>query len=82
MMDWPMHAFTSKALKSNKKDGKSTGFLWTRGGDQFEMEEIVGSLFGFLAVFAFKFAKSKFGIHSGTFSKEQSPCCRSHGSTD
>ena len=59
MMDWPMHAFTSKALKSNKKDGKSTGFLWTRGGDQFEMEEIFGSLFGFLAVFAFKFCQKQ-----------------------
>jgi len=28
-----------QVLKETKKDGKSVGFLWSQGGDQFEMEE-------------------------------------------
>lgn len=59
------------AMKASKKDGKNIGFLWTQGGDQFEMEEKLGLQFGFPAVIAVNFAKSKFGIHRGTFSKDQ-----------
>jgi len=59
------------ALKVTKKDGKSIGFLWSQGGDQFELEEQLGLQFGFPAVIAINFAKNRFGVHRGTFSKEQ-----------
>merc|ERR1712051_809444 len=59
------------AMKSSKKDGKNIGFLWSQGGDQFEMEEKLGLQFGFPAVIAVNFAKGKFGIHRGTYSKDQ-----------
>merc|ERR1719414_1393963 len=59
------------AMKASKKDGKDIGFLWSQGGDQFEMEEKLGLQFGFPAVIAVNFAKGKFGIHRGTFSKDQ-----------
>jgi len=59
------------AMKASKKDGKNIGFLWSQGGDQFELEEKLGLQFGFPAVIAVNFGKSKFGIHRGTFSKEQ-----------
>lgn len=60
-----------EAMKAAKKDGKNIGFLWSQGGDQFEMEEKLGLQFGFPAVIAVNFAKGKFGIHRGTFSKDQ-----------
>jgi len=60
-----------EAMKASKKDGKNIGFLWSQGGDQFEMEEKLGLQFGFPAVIAVNFAKGKFGVHRGTFSKEQ-----------
>jgi len=60
-----------EAMKASKKDGKNIGFLWSQGGDQFEMEEKMGLQFGFPAVIAINFAKNKFGVHRGTFSKEQ-----------
>jgi len=59
------------AMKAAKKDGKNIGFLWSQGGDQFELEEKLGLQFGFPAVIAVNFAKGKFGVHRGTFSKEQ-----------
>lgn len=59
------------AMKASKKDGKSIGFLWSQGGDQFELEEKLGLQFGFPAVIAVNFAKNRFGIHRGTFSKDQ-----------
>merc|ERR1712045_498208 len=59
------------AMKASKKDGKNIGFLWSQGGDQFELEEKLGLQFGFPAVIAINFAKGKFGVHRGTFSKEQ-----------
>jgi len=59
------------AMKASKKDGKNIGFLWSQGGDQFELEEKLGLQFGFPAVIAVNFGKAKFGIHRGTFSKEQ-----------
>lgn len=58
------------ALKATKKDGKSVGFLWTQGGDQFEMEEALGLQFGFPAVIAVNFGKNRFGIHRGTLEKD------------
>jgi len=60
-----------EALKASKKDGKSIGFLWSQGGDQFELEEQLGLQFGFPAVIAINFAKGRFGVHRGTYSKEQ-----------
>jgi len=60
-----------EAMKASKKDGKNIGFLWSQGGDQFEMEEKLGLQFGFPAVIAVNFAKGKYGTHRGTFSKEQ-----------
>lgn len=59
------------AMKASKKDGKNIGFLWSQGGDQFELEEKLGLQFGFPAVIAVNFGKAKFGVHRGTFSKEQ-----------
>merc|ERR1711948_180035 len=59
------------ALQATKKDGKSIGFLWSQGGDQFEMEEKLGLQFGFPAVIAVNFGKNRFGVHRGTFSKDQ-----------
>jgi len=60
-----------EAMKASKKDGKNIGFLWSQGGDQFELEEKLGLQFGFPAVIAVNFAKAKFGVHRGTWSKEQ-----------
>jgi len=54
------------ALKASKKSGKSIGFLWSQGGDQFDMEEAMGLQFGFPAVIAINFAKGRFGVHRGT----------------
>mmetsp|Transcript_101284 Transcript_101284/g.253923 ORF Transcript_101284/g.253923 Transcript_101284/m.253923 type:complete len:296 (-) Transcript_101284:296-1183(-) len=59
------------AMKASKKDGKSIGFLWSQGGDQFELEEQLGLQFGFPAVIAVNFGKSRYGVHRGTFSKDQ-----------
>lgn len=57
----------NKVLQETKKDGKSIGFLWSQGGDQFELEEKLGLQFGFPAVIAVNFGKDRFGIHRGTF---------------
>merc|ERR1711948_63956 len=59
------------ALQASKKDGKSIGFMWSEGGSQFELEEKLGLQFGFPAVIAVNFGKNRFGIHRGTFSKDQ-----------
>jgi len=55
------------ALKASKKDGKDIGFLWSQGGDQFELEEKLGLQFGFPAVIGINFKKDRFGVHRGTF---------------
>merc|ERR1740121_3319672 len=34
-----------EAMKTSKKDGKNIGFLWSQGGDQFELEEKLGLQF-------------------------------------
>lgn len=57
-------------MKASKKDGKNIGFLWSQGGDQFELEEAMGLQFGFPAVIAVNFAKGRFGIHRGTLDKD------------
>lgn len=57
------------ALSNSKKDGKNIGFLWSQGGDQFELEEKLGLQFGFPAVIAVNFGKDRFGVHRGTFDK-------------
>mmetsp|Transcript_2110 Transcript_2110/g.2749 ORF Transcript_2110/g.2749 Transcript_2110/m.2749 type:complete len:349 (+) Transcript_2110:54-1100(+) len=59
------------AMKVSKKEGKNIGFLWSQGGDQFEMEEQLGLQFGFPAVIAVNFGKGRFGVHRGTYSKDQ-----------
>ncbi|CAK9042868.1 unnamed protein product [Durusdinium trenchii] len=72
-----------QVLKDTKKDGKSVGFLWSQGGDQFELEEALGLQFGFPAVIAVNFGKAtpnrpfhsfrdrgRFGVHRGTFDKD------------
>mmetsp|Transcript_104181 Transcript_104181/g.293801 ORF Transcript_104181/g.293801 Transcript_104181/m.293801 type:complete len:295 (+) Transcript_104181:242-1126(+) len=59
-----------EALKASKKDGKSVGFLWSQGGDQFDMEEAFGLQFGFPAVIAINFGKGRFGVHRGTLDKD------------
>jgi len=56
-------------MKQSKKDGKDMGFLWSQGGDQFELEEKLGLQFGFPAVIAVNFKKDRFGVHRGTFSQ-------------
>jgi len=57
------------AFQQSKKDGKNIGFLWSQGGDQFELEEALGLQFGFPAVIAVNFGKDRFGVHRGTFDK-------------
>jgi len=57
-------------MKTTKKDGKSIGFLWSQGGDQFEMEEALGLQFGFPAVIAINFGKGRFGVHRGIYDKD------------
>lgn len=59
-----------EVMKASKKDGKNIGFVWSQGGDQFEMEEKLGLQFGFPAVIAVNFAKDRFGVHRGTFGKD------------
>jgi len=60
-----------QSLQASKKDGKSIGFLWSQGGDQFELEEKLGLQFGFPAVIAVNFGKNRFGVHRGTYSTDQ-----------
>jgi hypothetical protein len=57
-----------EAFKNSKKAGKNIGFLWSQGGDQFELEETLGLQFGFPAVVAVNFGKERFAIHRGTMS--------------
>lgn len=57
------------AMMASKKDGKNVGFLWSQGGDQFDLEEKLGLQFGFPAVIAVNFAKDRFGVHRGTYDK-------------
>lgn len=60
-----------EALRASKKDGKNIGYLWSQGGDQFDMEERLGLQFGFPAVIAVNFGKNRFGVHRGTLTKDQ-----------
>jgi len=69
-----------KALQQTKKDGKDMGFLWSQGGDQFELEEKLGLQFGFPAVVAVNFKKDRFGVHRGKFDEiSQFPLSLSRG---
>jgi len=58
-----------EVFKKNKADGTPMGFLWSQGGDQFEMEEKLSLQFGFPAVIAVNLKKESYGIHRGTFDK-------------
>jgi len=60
------------AMKKSKKDGKNIGFLWSEGGEQFELEEKLGLQFGFPAVIGINFKKDRFGVHRGTFDQVSS----------
>lgn len=55
------------AFQESKKAGRNIGFLWSQGGDQFDLEEKLGLQFGFPAVIAVNFAKDRFAVHRGTF---------------
>jgi len=57
------------AMSKSKKDGKNLGFLWSQGGDQFDLEEKLGLQFGFPAVIAINFGKDRFGTMRGTMDK-------------
>merc|ERR1712194_259323 len=59
------------AMQKSKKDGKNIGFLWSQGGDQFELEEALGLQFGYPAVIAVNFSKDRYGVHRGTFDGQQ-----------
>lgn len=61
----------TEAMLAKKKDGMSVGFLWSQGGDQFELEEALGLSFGYPAVIAINFAKARYGVHRGTFATDQ-----------
>ena len=37
---FPVFFFVFVVFSAKKKDGKSVGFLWSQGGDQFELEEV------------------------------------------
>jgi len=60
-----------KVFKKAKADGHPVGFMWLQGGDQFEVEEKLSLQFGFPAVIAINIKKERFGVHRGTFDKEQ-----------
>jgi len=57
-------------FKKAKADGHPVGFMWSQGGDQFDVEEALNLQFGFPAVIAMNLKKARFGIHRGTFDKE------------
>lgn len=57
------------AMKASKKDGKDIGFVWSQGGDQFELEEKLGLQFGFPAVIGINFKKDRFGVMKGGWDK-------------
>ncbi|XP_058515736.1 protein disulfide-isomerase A6 homolog [Ochotona princeps] len=45
-------------------------FLWSQGGDQYELEEQLSLAFGYPAVVAIHLAKGKYSVHRGDFSRE------------
>jgi hypothetical protein len=58
-------------LKANKGDGGAdVGFMWTQGGDAFEIEEKLSLQFGFPAIIAINLKKEKYGVHRGIFDKD------------
>lgn len=56
-----------KVFKAAKADQTPAGFMWSQGGDQFDIEEMLSLQFGFPAVIAINLKKEKFGVHRGTF---------------
>jgi hypothetical protein len=66
-----MLATLDGVFKKAKADGHPVGFMWLQGGDQFEVEEKLSLQFGFPAVIAMNIKKERFGVHRGTFDKEQ-----------
>lgn len=64
-------AVLQSVFKKAKADGQPVGFMWAQGGDMFESEEKLQLSFGYPAVVAINIKKAKFGIHRGTFDKDQ-----------
>eukprot|EP00747_Dinoflagellata_sp_TGD_P182946 gnl/TRDRNA2_/TRDRNA2_37518_c0_seq1.p2 gnl/TRDRNA2_/TRDRNA2_37518_c0~~gnl/TRDRNA2_/TRDRNA2_37518_c0_seq1.p2 ORF type:complete len:299 (+),score=90.50 gnl/TRDRNA2_/TRDRNA2_37518_c0_seq1:232-1128(+) len=56
-------------FKHAKSEGFPVGFMWSQGGDQFEIEEKLALQFGFPAMIAINLKKGKFGTHRGTWEK-------------
>lgn len=54
-------------FKKSKGDDTPVGFMWTQGGDQFDIEEKLALQFGFPAVIAINLKKERYGVHRGTF---------------
>lgn len=54
------------AFKKSKGDGHPVGFMWSQGGDQFEVEEKLSLQFGFPALIAINVKKERFGVHRGS----------------
>lgn len=58
-------------LKANKGDGGAdVGFMWTQGGDAYEIEEKLSLQFGFPAIIAINLKKEKYGVFRGIFDKD------------
>jgi hypothetical protein len=59
-----------EVFKKAKGDNHPVGFMWSQGGDQFDIEEKMSLQFGFPAVIAVNLKKARFGVHRGTFDKD------------
>merc|ERR1719282_1292333 len=55
-----------KVFKAAKADQTPAGFMWSQGGDQFDIEEMLSLQFGFPAVIAINLKKERYGVHRGT----------------
>lgn len=60
----------NNVFKKSKGDDTPVGFMWTQGGDQFDIEEKMALQFGFPAVIAINLKKERYGVHRGTFDDE------------
>eukprot|EP00747_Dinoflagellata_sp_TGD_P025606 gnl/TRDRNA2_/TRDRNA2_131364_c0_seq2.p1 gnl/TRDRNA2_/TRDRNA2_131364_c0~~gnl/TRDRNA2_/TRDRNA2_131364_c0_seq2.p1 ORF type:complete len:299 (+),score=92.24 gnl/TRDRNA2_/TRDRNA2_131364_c0_seq2:185-1081(+) len=56
-------------FKHAKAEGFPVGFMWSQGGDQFDIEEKMALQFGFPAMIAINLKKGKYGVHRGTWDK-------------
>lgn len=56
-----------KVFKAAKTEGYPVGFMWSQGGDQYDLEDKLSLQFGFPAMIAINLKKAKYGIHRGTW---------------